>query len=644
MKVVSITTLLLLSLAAGVAAQDGGVSASNTSIAQLRVNLAQDPNDAVTLSAVAQRLEEQGKWREAMPLLEKVVALQPQNAAALYQLGSIKSWQPGERIEALDLLRRSCEISNNIAEYCSAYGEVLSWRAENRALAIATLQNVVAAHPENASARLRLAQVLSWDDSNRTRALQIYEQGLQLDPKNEDLLVASAEVLSWSSSSRGEALSRYDRALQLRPGEPTALTGKAQLLAWQGRTPEALELYQQVLEKDPHNPAALRGKAEILNWKGHYSEARSLAETAVAVTPGDERARLELARADVGLRDYAAAKNALATVHGNPGPGFNDTRQEIHRGSGTWIDLGFSDREEHDLSFHRFATSISTPLTRGNRLTFSYQRTLFDSGLEGFNTNYFSASLDSQPSDKLSSHVQFGAETLNNAPVNFDGGLDLRYKPISSTVLHFAFLRQPVEESLLSTRGQDLTLFGFQGQVRSNLASAGWSYYNAAHKYDLGFDVTGGAYTGENLDINSRYSIEGQIGRAFRSDRPYIRVAYGVNYTSFDHDADFQNGVLAPGVTGGYFSPTRYLLNQGIVNVSHRFSSKFSIDATGTAGVQNVQTSTASFSNPQFASSAATHLFWRMTPMNELNFGYEYLNVFSAFNRHLYIFQWRHYF
>jgi hypothetical protein len=184
----------------------------------------------------------------------------------------------------------------------------------------------------------------------------------------------------------------------------------------------------------------------------------------------------------------------------------------------------------------------------------------------------------------------------------------------------------------------------FQGQVRSNLGAVGVSYYNSAHKYDLSLDYTDGVYTGENLDSNRRYSIEGQIGQALHSDRPYIRLAYGVNYTSFDHDADVQNGVIVPGFTGGYFSPTRYLLNQGILNFSHHFTRNLNLEATGTAGVQNVQTSTASFSNSQFASSFSTHLFWRVTPMNELKFGYDYLNVFNAFNRHLYEFTWRHYF
>jgi predicted Zn-dependent protease len=607
--------------------------------------MADDPpaTRATALFAQAGQLQAEGKWREAVPLLEQVVQLQPLNARALYQLGSMKSWESGQRTQALDLLRMSCEISSNNAEFCGGYAEVLSWKAADRPLAVARLRDVVAAHPDAVASRLKLAQILSWSDRDRTQALQILNDGLKTEPANVELLVASAEVLSWSSNTRGEAAARYDKALQQNPDEPHALTGKAQLLAWSGHTAEAMELYGRALRNDPKNPAALRGEAEILNWKGDYNQARSLARQARAAAPNDDRARLELARADVGLREFTEANEALADVKGNPGPGFLETRQEIQRGLGSWVEIAAADRRERNLPFDRFSASLSKAIAPGQRITFSYLPGLFNVPTRGFNTNYYQASLDSTRGDSYAGHFQIGGETFNNAPANIDGGVDLRFKPRPSLMLQAAFLRQAVEETRLSRRGEDVN-GTFLAQVRSNLASFGAGYYNAAHKFDLSLSYTDGAYTGHSLDANRRYSIEAQAGRALNSDRPYVRLAWGVNYSSFAHDADAYAAVPLSQATGGYFSPTRYLLNQGIVTFSHHFNNSVRWEATGTAGVQNAETSRTQFSNAQFASSFSTRFFVRPTPMSEVTLGYEYLNVFNAFDRNLFLITWRHYF
>jgi hypothetical protein len=230
-----------------------------------------------------------------------------------------------------------------------------------------------------------------------------------------------------------------------------------------------------------------------------------------------------------------------------------------------------------------------------------------------------------------------------NVPVNVDGGLAMRFKPVSSTTLKFSFQRQPVEESLLSLHGQDSGGVFF-GQVYSNLADVGLSYDNARHKMDFSLDYTDGAYTGRDLDINRRFSVDAQMGKALHGDQPYVRLGYYGDYTGFDHDAELQFGQPLSGRIGGYFSPTRYLLNQGVLTVSHRFSKNVRWGMSGAAGAQNVETTTSSFSNAQFASSFETHLFWRVTPMNEVRLGYEYLDVFNAFQRNLFKFSWRHYF
>ncbi len=621
---------------------------AGSAIQQYRALLEKEPLNIDALSELAYLLESKARWPEAVPLLERLVKLQPHDSLALYHLGRMKSWQPEGRGQALDYLGRACEESDHNAEYCGAYADVLGWSQETRSKALATLEATLAAHPDAAPARLRLAQMLSWNEATRPQALQLFDEGLHLDPGNIDLLLASAEVLGWGRPTRYEALNRYERVLLKSPDEPRALLGKAQLLAWQNRSNESLELYRKVLAADPQNAAALRGEAEILNWKGHFVEARSLAQQAQAKEPSDERTRLELARADIGLRKFTEAQDAIAGLHDSAIPGINDARQEIRRGLGSYVEVGYAHRLESSLPYDRFNVAVSTRLGAANRVTFTYQPTLYGPQSQpAFNTNYFGASLDSEISDRLTSHVSAGAEVYQNAPVNLDGGFRVQYKVLPSTAFKFSFDRQAVQESLLSARGENATgsFIGtmFLGQVRSNLADLGISYENAAHHFDFGVDYTDGVYTGRHLDSNRRWTIETQFGKSLRGDRPYVRLGYYGNFTRFAHDADIQFAQPLSTLTGGYFSPTRFWLNQGVLTISHRFTKTVEWGAAGAAGVQNVETLTSSFQNTQFASSFETHLFWRATPTNEFRFTYEYLNVFNAFQRNLFRFAWRHY-
>ena len=597
------------------------------------------------LSALSGLLESQGRWREAVPLLETLVVLQPHDSAVLYRLGRMKSWQSTEKNdEAVTLLGKACAISDHNPEYCSAYANILSWKQETRAEAVTALRDTLAAHPDAVAARVNLGQILSWNNVTRPEALQIFDQGLQRDPKNTDLLLASAEVLSWRRATWQESISRYDRVLQQNANDTRALTGKAQLLVWLNRSGEGLPLYQQALALDPKNPAALRGEAEIMNRRGFFMEARSLAEQARAGAPSDGRTNLELARANIGLQKFGAARAALATVTDTYLPDIEEARQEVRRGLGTYVEVGYGLRKANkNADYNRFDLALSTPFGGSSRITFLYQPTLYETKQQNFNSNYFETDLNSQISERLTTHFQVGAEVFQNVPVAVDGGFNMRFKPRSSTTLKLGFSRDPIQESLLSTRGENSGGILF-GQVRSNIGDAGISYYNAAHKFDMSLDYTDGVFTGRNLDSNRRYSVEGGIGKSVRSDKPYIRVGYGINYTSFGHDADLQTGQPISSLTGGYFSPTRYLLNQAVITFAHQFTRNVEWGANGTAGVQNVETSTASFSNTQFGSSFETHLFWRISPMNELRLNYQYLNVYNAFERNLYRFQWRHYF
>jgi tetratricopeptide (TPR) repeat protein len=568
---------------------------------------------------------------------------QVDEAARDFEQGRQMTWSAATRGEGIALLKRACALDRR-PDYCSEYAEVLSWKNETRPQAVAELREVVAAHPEYTPARLKEAKILSWNERTRPEALRIFDEGLARDPHNSELLIASAEVLSWSRATRRQAEARYDEALNVNPNDARALAGKAQIQAWQGKSDAALALYDKALAKDPQNAAALRGKAEILNWKGHYAEARALAAQAQEADPQNQQTNLELARAEVGLHHFAAAQSDLNQAGGGTDQDIQQVRREVNRGLGTYLDVEYDLRRNHrNLDYDRFLLALSTPLNSANRATFFYSPSLFGTTAQNFNGSYFGAALDSELSDRARTHVQIGADTYPNAPTAIDAAFDWRYKLTQAVNLKAGFERAPVEESLLSTRGEKFGGTEF-GQVRSNLVDLGAGYENSAHHYDLSLDYTDGVYTGENLDANRRWGVSVDAGKQLRSDHPFIRAGYDLTYLSFDHDADIQTGQPVNSQVGGYFSPTEFLANQGVLNLGYNFGRKVEWSADGTAGVQNVETKTASFGSAQFASSFNTRMLWRLNGTNDVRLGYEYLNVFNAFQRNLFKVGWRHYF
>jgi hypothetical protein len=351
-----------------------------------------------------------------------------------------------------------------------------------------------------------------------------------------------------------------------------------------------------------------------------------------------------MARADVGLHRYADARSELGLIQGLQGTELSEVSQDINRGLGTYTELGYIGRRDRQLlDFNRMDALVSFAVNSANRLTFDYAPTLYNTTVGNFNSNHFGAALDSEPSERLTTHVEFSGDQYPGQPSEWNTAFALHYKLKDSLTFVGGFDRQPVEETFLSTRGLNIGNV-FTGEVQSNLANIGLNYSNSAHHYDASLTYTDGVYTGHNLDSNRVWGFDFNAGKSVRASNPYIRIAYGLSYLSFDHDADFQPGQAAPQITGGYYSPTQFLLNYGGLNAAHKFGRKLEWDAAATAGVQNAQTTVTQFSGAHFASTFRTHAVWHVSASNDIRGGYDYLNVFNAFHRHLFFASWRHYF
>jgi tetratricopeptide (TPR) repeat protein len=604
-----------------------------------RSMIASDANNANALAGLVDSMEAVGDWRGAMQPLARLVALQPGNTARLAQLGRWESWQPGLRDRALQDLHSACQLDSSNPSYCTDYADVLAWRAESVPQAVAELRTVIARSPSYVPATARLAEILSWNKNTYEESIKLFEIARRLDPSNVVLMTTYAEVLSYNPSSRGSALVLYNAALSLEPHNARAEVGKAQLLAWSGRSNEAIAIYDSVLGVDPNNAGALRGKAEILNWRGEYVLAADLLGRARASAVDDLRVAAELARTQLGLLHYRDAQETVATLPVDPQ--YRDIREGVSRALGTWMQVGLAVRRNRQhLDYDRLLISVSTPIGFSNRLTFHYAPTLYSSPERDFNSNSYGVDLDTTLSDHLTLQSSANTESYPGLTPQVGGALQLHYRIRPSTQIQAGFQRSAIEESLVSLRGSEVGGV-FAGQVASNLGTVGLSYSNSARRYDVSLAYTDGVYTGRNLEPNRQRSVESNIGKSV-AGKPYIRVAYGFTYSTFDYDADTETAGLRR--AGGYFSPSRFLLNYGGLTVSHKFGDRLQLEATATAGAQNVETSTASFGNAQFASSFTSRVLWRVSGGDEIRLQYDFLNVYNAFHRHLPAVSWRHYF
>jgi len=617
---------------------------ADAALQQARQTLQADPKNREALSDIVDQLDGAGRWKEALPYLVTLNEVEPNNAARAHQLGMYYSWTDGGSTKALPILQHAAELEPQNSQYAYDHADLLARSQEHRAQGVTELRSIVDRDPKFMPAIMRLAEILSWSGSSRAESIKLYQQGLNLEPRNLELLDGYAEMLSWQRDTRPQAEQLFNRALEVHPNDPRALVGKAQILAWSGRSDEALAMYDAVLKDNPHHPMALRGRAEILNWKGRYAEARDLLVQAKNAAPDDAGVSLELARSEAGLGHFAYAKSILHDIAGGIAPEGQDLRQAVSRALGTWVEVGYiGRRNRRNLDYDRAMLLVSTPINSSNRFTFGYKPTFWDTKNGDFDSQYFQGAIDSQVSEQATTHMQIGVEEFPRHGAQVDAGADMNYRFNTSWAFDAGFDRAPVEESLLSTRGIEFAGVTL-GRVRSNLGHVGVSYSSQHGHWDTSLHYTDGVYTGESIDSNRRYGVDFDLGKMIRSDKPYLRLSYGVSYMSFDHDSDFQPGFAPPEIVGGYFSPTKYLLNYGGLGSTWRFGNNVEWRASTSLGVQNVEATFSDFSNASFAATVSTNLLWRATPTNEIRLGYDFLNVYSAFRRHLVNVSWRHYF
>lgn len=205
-----------------------------------------------SLLAEIGRLEQAGRWQQAIGPLERYLAVRPDDAARTRQLGQYLAWQ-GDRERGTELLRRAATLD-----------------------------------PGNAEGHAVLGEVLSWQPARRAEAAEAFARALALDPANLRAREGQANLLAWSGQAR-EALTQFDALLAAHPAAVGALRGKGAALNQLERYEEGRTVLEQALALAPNDPGARQELATSLAGLERFDAAAAQLASALGADSPERR-------------------------------------------------------------------------------------------------------------------------------------------------------------------------------------------------------------------------------------------------------------------------------------------------------------------------------------------------------------------
>jgi tetratricopeptide (TPR) repeat protein len=192
--------------------------------------------------------------------------------APLQMLGMLRA-QQGRHDEALELIGRALAIQPDMPEVLLNHGNVLkAMRRHDEALA--AYGKVVVLRPDFAGGWYNRGNCQR-EMKRRAAALEDYDRVLALDPNHEGALVNRGNTLH-ELRREEDALASFDQALAINPDRADTWKNRGITLRVLRRFPEALQSFDRALALKPGDP-------ELLGCRGHTLSEMNRLEEAFAV-------------------------------------------------------------------------------------------------------------------------------------------------------------------------------------------------------------------------------------------------------------------------------------------------------------------------------------------------------------------------
>lgn len=298
---------------------------------------------------------------EAAELLRRALALKPDNADALVQLGFAELGR-NDLPAAREAFSRALSLAPAYLDASFGLAEV-EFRSGNLDAALPLAEKVSRAEPGNADAAVLVANIREaqqagsnnakpatagkkplpprpdpvaglMEEGRRLRASgqlpeaeKAYRCALRLAPQNTDILVALGLVVG-SSQRFDEAGQFFDQALAEKPGLLDARLGKVRLAIWQGDVPRARAMIDDLLGTAPGNSEALGLDARISLLEQDYTRAEQSFQRVLAIDPRNAEALVGIGDVRRARGDDDAARDAYRQALALE-PGSRDVDQRL---------------------------------------------------------------------------------------------------------------------------------------------------------------------------------------------------------------------------------------------------------------------------------------------------------------------------
>jgi tetratricopeptide (TPR) repeat protein len=225
---------------------------------------AQTGNDLEELKRQVIKLIDEVKYTEALPLLEKIVAAEPQNARMQFYLGfaltanalQLKDESAGRalRVRARAAFVKAKELGIDEPIIDGLIQSIPSDGSSSRSYSSNVEANALMMVAEADFAKGKL------DD-----AFSKYQRALKLDPKLYHAALFSGDVYTHREDF-AQAEAWYQKAIAINPMIETAYRYSATPLMKQGKTQEARDRYIEAFITEPYSKFALAG---LIRWAEH---------------------------------------------------------------------------------------------------------------------------------------------------------------------------------------------------------------------------------------------------------------------------------------------------------------------------------------------------------------------------------------